>query len=58
MLKFVSELKNSIETQVSELKSTIESKCVLQWVDASEESIYLTLTARKTQQCRACTWFL
>jgi len=32
-------LKNSIESQVSELKSTIESKCVLQW-DVSEGSIF------------------
>lgn len=28
---FISELKNSIETQVNELKTQIESKCVMQW---------------------------
>lgn len=27
----VSELKNTIESQVNELKSQIESKCVMQW---------------------------
>lgn len=29
---FISELKNTIETQVNELKSQIESKCVMQWI--------------------------
>lgn len=27
----IPELKNSIETQVNELKTQIESKCVMQW---------------------------
>lgn len=37
-LSFVTELKNSLETQVSELKTQIENRCSLQWVSQTEWS--------------------
>lgn len=39
----ISELKNTIETQVNELKSQIESKCVMQWI---RRNIHGAISAR------------